>query len=81
MVIEHELYLGLIGQAYAVATYLIRSASRGAGDARDAMRRAADHVTALAGYQGDDANNVSDALWHGLRVKMHQPQRYELSLA
>lgn len=75
MVIEHELYLRLIGQAYAVATYLT---TLGGEDGHDPMRRAADHVAALAGYEGNDARDVSDALWHGLRVKTCKPQRYEL---
>lgn len=88
MVIEHELYLRLIDQAYAVATYLVGNelapgpyAALDGDDDRDALERAADHVAVLAGYAGVDANDVSDALWRGLRVKMCQPQRYELSLA
>lgn len=87
MLIEHELYLRLMDQAYAVATYLITNdlapepcATRDSDDDRDSLERAADHVTALAGYEGIDAHYVSDALWRGLQVKMRAPQRYQLSL-
>lgn len=83
MLLEHDLYVRLIDQAYAVATYLIGNdltATPDSDDDRDALERAADHVAALAGYQGVDANNISDALWRGLRLKMPQPGRYEFSL-
>lgn len=86
MQIEHELYLRLMDQAHAVATYLISNdlapepcVTRNDDD-RDALERAADHVAALAGYQGVDAHYVSDMLWRGLRDRMRVPERYQLSL-
>lgn len=89
MQIEHELYLRLRDQAHAVATYLIEhelapgpcvTPHGDSDDDRDVLERAADHVTALAGYQGVDAHYVSDMLWRGLRDKMRVPERYQLSL-
>lgn len=75
--IEHALYLRLLDQAHAVATYhqdLIANDLAPGDDDRDAMERAADHVAWLAGYRGSDANTISDMLWRGLRDKTKQRQ-------
>lgn len=86
--LEHLLYLRLLDQAHAVATYLIEhdlaprpyaNHFNGADD-RDALERAADHVAILAGYTGTDATCVSDTLWRGLRFMLRVPARQRLSL-
>ena len=75
------LYLRLLDQAHAVATYLIADEMEpDADDDRDALERAADHVAVLAGYQGADACDVSDALWRGLRKRMGVPDQHAPSL-
>src|SRR4029077_8044024 len=79
--IDHALYLRLLDQAHAVATYhqhLIDCdlAPPGGGDDRDALECAADHVAQLAGYSGVEANDVSDVLWRGLRKRMGRPARF-----
>jgi len=77
MVIEHELYLQLLAQAHAVATYLDDRDLTGPCDG-DLLKLSAEHVAALAGYVGADALDVAEALRHGLLVKRRQPQRYAL---
>lgn len=77
--IEHALYLRLLDQAHAVATYhqhLIDSdLAPGDSDDRSALECAADHVAMLAGYRGTDANTISDMIWRGLRDKAEAEER------